>query len=197
MDTIFGLCIRDPCPIILIVLSLVNKIINNCYTKKIGCTRLHNPFCITTSHKSASSTNGCWLLRPIWKTINKKFTSSWDSVGTSVTRYDIWELVFKVYEKSLNPSNLRAAFKKTGIYPLSPNEIDIASTVPKENLFYKVNWTQFMIQMKIIMLMIMIQLKSGQMNKFFALSVGVTSLKLSQLLKSQEEILVRLWEVKP
>lgn len=52
------------------------------------------------------------------------------SVGTSVTRYDICELVCKVYEKSLNPSNLRAAFKKTGIYPLSPNEIDIASTVP-------------------------------------------------------------------
>jgi hypothetical protein len=35
-----------------------------------------------------------------------------------------------VYEKSLNPSNLRAAFKKTGIYPLSPNESDIASSVP-------------------------------------------------------------------
>jgi hypothetical protein len=41
-----------------------------------------------------------------------------------------------VYEKSLNPSNLRAAFKKTGIYPLSPNEIDIASSVP--SVVYKV-----------------------------------------------------------
>ena len=30
----------------------------------------------------------------------------------------------------LNPSNLGAAFKKTGIYPLGPNEIDITSTVP-------------------------------------------------------------------
>jgi hypothetical protein len=52
------------------------------------------------------------------------------NVGTSVTIYDICELVCKVYEKSPHPSNLRAAFKKTGIYPLSPNEIDITSTVP-------------------------------------------------------------------
>ena len=43
----------------------------------------------------------------------------------------------------------------------------------------------------------MTQLKSGQMNQIFLLSVGVTSLKLSQRLKSLEEILVLLWEVKP
>jgi hypothetical protein len=54
-----------------------------------------------------------------------------------------------------------------------------------------------MIKMKIIMLMIMMQLKSGQLNQFFLLSVGVTSLKLSQRIKSLEKILVLLWEVKP
>jgi hypothetical protein len=52
------------------------------------------------------------------------------SVGRSVTRYDICSLVCKVYEKSLNPDNLRSSFKKTGIRPLNPLVIDTSSTIP-------------------------------------------------------------------
>ena len=48
--------------------------------------------------------------------------------GTSVTRYDIWGLVCKVYDKALQGDNLRAAFRRTGIYPL------------KKLLCQKINW---------------------------------------------------------
>jgi hypothetical protein len=52
------------------------------------------------------------------------------SVGRSVTRYDICSLVCKVYEKSLSPDNLRSSFKKTGIRPLNPLVIDTSNTIP-------------------------------------------------------------------
>ena len=52
------------------------------------------------------------------------------SVGRSVTRYDICSLVCKVYEKSLSPDNLRSSLKKTGMYPLNPLVIDTSNTIP-------------------------------------------------------------------
>ena len=52
------------------------------------------------------------------------------SVGRSVTRYDICSLVCKVYGKSLSTDNLRSSFKKTGIHPLNPLVIDTSSTIP-------------------------------------------------------------------
>jgi hypothetical protein len=52
------------------------------------------------------------------------------SVGRSVTRYDICSLVCKVYEKSLSSDNLRSSFKRTGIHPLNPLVIDTSRTIP-------------------------------------------------------------------
>lgn len=52
------------------------------------------------------------------------------SIGRSVTRYDVCELVCKVYEHALSPSNLRSSFKKTGIFPIDSNVINPNCTVP-------------------------------------------------------------------
>ena len=52
------------------------------------------------------------------------------SGGRSITRYDVCGLACKVYEQALSPSNLRSAFKKTGIFPFCPTVVGEDLTAP-------------------------------------------------------------------
>ena len=44
-------------------------------------------------------------------------------VGRQISRYDICSLVCKAYPKSLAPSNITSAFRKTGIWPLNKDVV--------------------------------------------------------------------------
>ncbi|MCG7892797.1 MAG: hypothetical protein N0C80_21395, partial [Candidatus Thiodiazotropha endolucinida] len=52
------------------------------------------------------------------------------SGGRSITRYDVCGLACKVYEQALSPSNLRSAFKKTGIFPFCATVVGDDLTAP-------------------------------------------------------------------
>ena len=74
----------------------------------------------------------------------KKFTRQ--KAGTSVTRYDICGLVCKVYDmRALQSDNLRAVFRKTGIYPLEKTVVSEHQLMPslvfkgKQNELVNVN----------------------------------------------------------
>ena len=57
------------------------------------------------------------------------------TTGRSITRYDVCSIACKVYDHALSPTNLRSAFKKSGIFPLNPSEISMDVIAP--SLVYK------------------------------------------------------------
>ena len=63
----------------------------------------------------------------------KKFTRQ--TCDNSVTRYDICSLICKAYDKALQTDNLRAAFRRTGIYPFARNSVSEELLMP--SLVYK------------------------------------------------------------
>jgi len=81
------------------------------------------------------------LLQPLDISCFGPFEVSWNSTchgymrvsgGRVINRYDVCRLACKVYSNTLTPSNVQAAFKKSGIYPLNPDvvsDLDIAPSL--------------------------------------------------------------------
>jgi hypothetical protein len=55
-------------------------------------------------------------------------------MGKTITRYEICKLACKAYLKSMTPINILSGFKKTGIFPLSPEEVPMQKLLPCERL---------------------------------------------------------------
>ena len=82
-----------------------------------------------TSHLLQPMDVGCFgPFEKIYQQEAHKFMRQ--SVGRSVTRYDVCRLACKVYDVALSPQNLRSAFRKTGIYPVNPSSISEVKTLP-------------------------------------------------------------------
>ena len=82
-----------------------------------------------TSHILQPMDVGCFgPFEVLYQAEVKKFTRQ--KAGTSVTRYDICGLVCKVYDRALQSDNLRAAFRKTGIYPLEKTVVSEHQLMP-------------------------------------------------------------------
>lgn len=82
-----------------------------------------------TSHILQPMDVGCFgPFEVLYQAEVKKITRQ--KSGTSVTRYDICGLVCKVYDKALQGDNLRAAFRRTGIYPLKKTAVSEDQLMP-------------------------------------------------------------------
>lgn len=55
-----------------------------------------------------------------------------EHMGTVVTRYDMAEIACKAYLKAMSPANIVSSFKKTGIYPLNRQAIEVEKLYPCE-----------------------------------------------------------------
>lgn len=55
-----------------------------------------------------------------------------ENMGRSITKYEMTEIACKAYLRAMNPANIVAAFKKTGIYPLDRNVIEQDKLFPSE-----------------------------------------------------------------
>ncbi|KAJ8299918.1 hypothetical protein KUTeg_021437 [Tegillarca granosa] len=53
-----------------------------------------------------------------------------DIGGNIITRYDVCKIACSVYTKTLTPSNIQSAFKKSGIYPFDPSIIPDTALAP-------------------------------------------------------------------
>ena len=51
-------------------------------------------------------------------------------MGKNITRYDICQLACKAYLKSVTSVNIMSGFKKTGIFPLSPEKVPMQKLLP-------------------------------------------------------------------
>lgn len=54
------------------------------------------------------------------------------NIGQNITRFDICKLACKAYLKTMTPTNIQAGFRKTGIYPLSPEAVAMEKLFPAE-----------------------------------------------------------------
>ena len=54
------------------------------------------------------------------------------NIGEGITRYNMCELACKAYLKAMSPSNIQAAFRKTGIHPFSKQTISPDKLFPTE-----------------------------------------------------------------
>ena len=53
--------------------------------------------------------------------------------SATVTRYNVCKMfAYKVYCKSLSPENLHSGFRRTGIFPLNPDDIPKDKLLPAE-----------------------------------------------------------------
>ena len=82
-----------------------------------------------TSHILQPMDVGCFgPFEVLYQAEVKKFTRQ--KAGTSVTRYDICGLVCKVYDRALQSDNLRATYRKTGIYPFEKTVVSEHQLMP-------------------------------------------------------------------
>ncbi|KAJ8321017.1 hypothetical protein KUTeg_002604 [Tegillarca granosa] len=87
-----------------------------------------------TSHLLQPMDVGCFgPFEAIYQQSAHKFMRQ--NIGRSITRYDVCALACKVYNHALCPENIRSAFRKSGIYPLSADVVDSSCTMP--SLVYK------------------------------------------------------------
>ncbi|KAJ8303360.1 LOW QUALITY PROTEIN: hypothetical protein KUTeg_019756 [Tegillarca granosa] len=79
------------------------------------------------------------ILQPLDVSVFGPFEVAWhsacyshlrDTGGNIITRYDVCKIACSVYTKTLTPSNIQSAFKKSGIYPFDPSIIPDTALAP-------------------------------------------------------------------